>query len=117
MEVKELVTKDEIRRLEKAAKDKNKIKLSDWALKFERQIKNEYEKAFKQELDDAVGNFLIAIVYTLHFNEKTKFGNDRITDFMDDLLATIECFKTGEYSPEEYKKILIEQKIHFKEKE
>lgn len=115
MEIKELFNRNELRRLEKAAKEKDKKKLAEWAGNFEQQVINEYEGQYQEILENSIENFLIALVYTLHFNEKTRFGNDRIADFMSDLMATVDCFKTGEYSPEEFKKILEKQKIYFKE--
>ena len=42
--IRELVNRDELRRLEKAAKDKNKKKLAEWAGQFEQQVINLYEK-------------------------------------------------------------------------
>ena len=120
MELEKLFNRAELRRLEKAAKDKNKMKLAEWAEQFEIQVakkyNNYYEKQYQEILSDSISNFLIAIVYTLHFNEKCKFGNDRISDFMDDLMAVVEGFKTGEYTPEEYKKELEQQKIYFEKK-
>ena len=117
MELEKLFNRAEMRRLEKAAKDKNKMKLAEWAEQFELQVANQYnnyyEKQYQEILSDSISNFLIAIVYTLHFNEKCKFGNNRISDFMDDLMAVVEGFKTGEYTPEEYKKELEQQKIYF----
>lgn len=120
LKIKEMFNRDELRRLEKAAKDKNKTKLIDWANQFEDQLRQEYENAFKQELSDAIDNFVLTIVYTLHFNEKTKFGGKRIDDFMSDLFVTIDYFRTNEYSPEEYREQLLQDGINVinrKEKE
>ena len=130
MELETLFSKEELRRLEKAARDKDKAKLKEWAIQFENQLRNSYEenikrfenkiiqhheKEYERILAESVDNFIVAIIYTLHFNEKCKFGNNRIVDFMDDLLAVVDGFKTGEYTPEEYKEILKRQKIYFKE--
>ena len=116
-EIKKLFSKNELRRLEKAAKEKDKFKLAEWAKQFEEQVediyRDKYEKEYRKSLEETVENFLIAIVYTLHFNEKCKFGNNRIVDFINDLMAVIDGFRTGEYSPEEYKKILEKQKVYF----
>lgn len=113
--IRRLLDKNEIHRLVKAARDKDLRKLADWGTQFEDSIRREYdrqfEKKFKEELSLAINNFIIAIVYTLHFNEKCKFGGKRIDDFMEDLLATIDNFTDGSYSPDEYKKILKEDGI------
>lgn len=106
LKIKKLFDKNELNRLERALKDKDKTKLTDWARQFENQLIDQYELAFKNELDKAIDNFILTIVYTLHFNEKTKFGSARIKDFMQDLFATIDLFTTEEYTAEEYKKIL-----------
>ena len=129
IEIKKLFDKEELRRLEKAARDKNKAKLKEWAIQFEDQLRNCYEteiKRIEKEIKEfheeeyhktiryTVDSFLVAIAYTLHFNEKCKFGNNRVTDFMNDLMAVVNGFKTGEYTPEEYKEILKKQKIFYK---
>lgn len=115
--IKELFDKNELRRLEKALKDKNKMKVADWAKQFEGQIKQEYEKAFeekfKNDLDASIEIFMIAIAYALHFNEKTKFGARRLKDFMSDLATTVDMFKTGEFNVEDYIKALEEDGIKF----
>lgn len=113
--LKSLLNRDEIRRLEKAAKDKNKIKLATWAAQFENQIseyyRKDFEEKYKEELAQSIDNFILTIVYTLHFNEVTKFGGKRIDNFMKDLLETIDMFRRGEAEPEDYRKQLKEDGI------
>lgn len=111
-----LLDKNELRRLQKAARDKNIDKIYDWARGLELQLCQEYEKAFKKELEDSIDNFIITIVYTLHFHESTKFGKKRIREFMDDLLETIDMFRRGEAVPEDYQKVLAEEGIKVKKK-
>lgn len=116
--IKRLFDKNELRRLEKASKEKDKRKLMEWGLQFEDTIRQEYEKDFdetvQKELLSSIDKFITAIIYTLHFNEKCKFGGKRIDDFMGDLLATIDGFTDGSYNPEEYKEILKEDGIDVK---
>lgn len=118
--LKRLLDRNEIRRLQKAARDKDLRKLAEWGIQFEDSIRREFQRAFdkriKEELEISIENFIVAIIYTLHFNEKCKFGGKRIDDFMDDLLATIDNFTDGSYSPDEYKKILKEDGIIVKTK-
>jgi len=116
LKIKKLFDKNELNRLERALKDKDKTKLTDWARQFEEQIADEFSRAYKQELDKAINNFIVTIVYTLHFNEKTKFGRERIKDFMDDLFSTIELYTTEEYKPEEYIEILRKDGIIVRKK-
>ena len=112
-----LLDKNEIHRLKKAAKDNNINKLYDWAMQLEYQLSQQYEKVFEQELADSLDNFILTIVYTLHFNESTKFGKKRIGEFMDDLLETIDMFKRGEAVPQDYKEQLKKDGIIFKGKD
>jgi triosephosphate isomerase len=112
-----LITREEIRRLEKAAKEKNKVHLANWAMQLEKQMQNQYEKRLKKEIETSMEHWIIAITYALHFSEETKFGKKRMTRFMEDVLATTEGFRTGEYSPEEYKKQLKDDKIMIFEEE
>ena len=50
-----LLGRDEIRRLEKAARDKNKQKLIDWIRQFEHQLdtllRKDYEKMYQEEVN------------------------------------------------------------------
>ena len=59
---------------------------------------------------------LFTVRYTLHFNEKTKFGQARIEDFMEDLVVTINNFENGEYNVEDYKEQLRKDGIVFESK-
>lgn len=70
-----------------------------------------YEKWYKEQLLEAIDNYIVAIAYALHFNEKTKFGQNRISDFFEDLFATIDNFMDGSYSSEEYREILKKEGI------
>ena len=85
-ENKTLITKEELKRLKRALKDKNENKILDWAREFECQVEQKYTRIYKEELDMAVDNFILTIVYTLRYNECTNFGGKRIDSFMKDLL-------------------------------
>ena len=108
-----ITTRDEIRRLEKAARDKDKRKLWEWAIQFENQIKQEYERHYEQDLGDSIDIMCLALAYTLSYNEKTKFGAGRLTDFLDDFFVTVDMFSSGEYSPADYAKQLETKGIYF----
>lgn len=112
-----LLDKNELHRLKKAAKDGNFNKLYDWACQLEYQLSQQYDRVFEQELAESLDNFILTIVYTLHFNESTKFGKKRISEFMEDLLETIDMFKRGEAVPEDYKEQLKKDGIIFKGKD
>jgi len=125
-----VITKEELRRLQKALKDGRLMKLKEWASglgtqlnsiiakdykehyeKVEADCKKYYEDKAIKELAEMMGYYDIAIVYTLHFNEKCKFGTARIADFMGDLFTTVDYFRTGEYSPEDYIEQLKKENI------
>ena len=111
-----LLSREELRRLEKAARDKNKKKLAEWAKQFEDQIMFQYELRFKDELCEFIDILILTVVYTLHFNESTKFGGKRIDGFMNDLLETIDMFRRNEANPEDYREALKKDKIIVKGK-
>ena len=85
-------------------------KLEMFSSQMSTRLRKEYEIAFQKKYQEDLGNsidlFLLAIVYTLHYNENTEFDNDKIDDFMQDLFVTVDYFRTGEYDPEDYRKQL-----------
>lgn len=111
------MNRDELRRLQKAARDKDLNKLREWAELYERQLqeilRREYEKLYRVELDDSINNFLIALVYTLYFSENIEIERDNIGDFMSELFVTVDLFRLGQYKPEDYKKELDAAKVQF----
>ena len=46
--------------------------------------------------------YQIAMIYTLHFNEKCNFGQEILQDITNDLEATVELFGNKEYTAEDY---------------
>lgn len=109
--------RNEIRRLEKAAKDKNKIKLAEWASQFEDSIRRELDSKYKAYYEDAmsegIDNLLIAIAYTVKFSETTNLSKKKLPEFMQDLFVTVDMFRRGEYTPAEYKSYLEECGVFF----
>lgn len=114
MEIAKLFDKNELRRLEKAAREKDKNKLIEWGTIFEKRIVDLYEKEYINILQDSINNFMIAMIFVLHFNERTKFGVKRIDDFMDDFIEVVKGFSRGEFNPQEYEEMLNEDKIILK---
>ena len=98
--------RDEIRRLQKAARDNDKRKLAEWMEQFYAQIyeklRKEFEKAYHDEVQDGIDNLLLALSYTLYFSEETTIKKENIAEFMSDYLITVDMFRTGEYKPEDY---------------
>ena len=62
-------------------------------------------------LEETFKDLDIAMMYTLHFNEKTRFGNRRLKSVMDDLGETMKGFYKGEFKREDYKKMLKDDRI------
>lgn len=114
-----LLGRDEIRRLEKAARDKNKQKLIDWIRQFEHQLdtllRKDYEKMYQEEVNFSIQNFITAVAYSLYFSEENYIDKDNIADFMSDLFVTVDMFRTGEYKPEDYKEQLAEERIYIED--
>lgn len=97
-----MFNRDEIRRLQKAARDNNKTALRDWLIQYDNAIRQEYDKAYKDELSSSIDNFMIAVAYTAHFSETTELDKDSLPEFMEDLFVTIDMFRLKEYIPQEY---------------
>jgi hypothetical protein len=75
------------------------------------QAKTVCEESYKKQTEKNIDTMLLALKYTLHFSDLTKFGNKRLNEFMDDLMATFEGFSTGEYNKDEYRKALLDDGI------
>ena len=79
--------KNELKRLEraddKAHKKRSREPLYEWGIQLEKQLEDKiqkfYEKKFKENLMQSIEWYIIAITYTLHFNEKCKFRKEKIT--------------------------------------
>lgn len=111
-----LLNRNEIRRLEKAAREKDKKHLLEWARRFEDSIRRIFEKEYQAEIQISVDNFMIAVAYTLYFSEETVIKDKKdVGEFMSDLFSTLDLYRTGEYNPQEYKDILNKVGVFFDE--
>lgn len=121
MELESLLDRSELRRLQKAAKEKDMVKIIEWAMQFEKTIQSSYNRLCQQELEKqvrtAIERYMIVIIYTLHFSEKLQFDEKTIEDFMKDVKATIKLFENEEYSLEEYKQMLKDDNILYFERD
>lgn len=107
------MNRNDLRRLEKAAREKDKKHLAEWANDFENQleylVRKEYEARYQDEIQSSIENFIIATAYTAVFSESTNLLESKeLPEFMEDLFTTIELFRTGEYKPKDYEDILKE---------
>lgn len=111
-----LLNRNEIRRLEKAAREKDKKHLLEWAIQFKDSIRRIFEKEYQDEIQTSVDNFMIAVAYTLYFSEETVIKDKKdVGEFMSDLFSTLDLYRTGEYNPQEYKDILNKVGVFFDE--
>lgn len=101
-----LINRNEVRRLEKAAREKDKKHLVEWADSLEERIyqdlQRQLEARYSLELANSVDTIMVAVAYALYFSEENSINRDNIADFMEDLFVTIDLYRTGEYRPEDY---------------
>ena len=110
-----IVNREELRRLEKAARDKNKNKLASWIRQFEQYLdsmmKRDYAEVMNTEIVNHYNNILTAVAYTAYFSEESYIDKKNIADFMADLFVSLDMFRIGEYTPQEYADQLKEEGI------
>lgn len=110
---------NELNRLQRCAKNKDKNEIRKWGEDFERRISEYYFKRYKnyyiEEYKQRFKEVNIALAYLLHFSDYTRFGNKRLDNFFKDLQATMEGFYKEKFSIEEYKKMLIDDGIKIEE--
>ena len=106
---------NELNRLQRCAKNKDKKEIIKWGQEFEERLNNKYQKIYEQKyllwLKETFKDLDIALLYVLHFNEETKFGNKRIKSVMDDLRVIMQGLYKEEFKREDYKKMLIDDGI------
>lgn len=111
-----IVNRDELRRLEKAARDKNKTKLADWIKRFEdymtSMLKRDFVEACQEEVVKNFDTIIMAVAYTVYFSEETYIDKTNMNEFMNDLYVTIDLFRTGEYKPIDYEKTLNTEGVY-----
>lgn len=107
---------NELNRLQRCAKNKDKKEIIKWAQNFEARLSELYHKRYKEyyleEYKERLKNIDTALLYTLHFGEATKFDDEKLKSTMDDLAATIRSFYSGEFSREEYRQMLKDDGIN-----
>lgn len=114
-EIKKLLDTNEINRLHRAAKNKDKKEIIKWGQQFEQTVTNYFNEYYKdkylKKYVETLKNIDTAVMYTLHFGEATNFGNKRLKSTMDDLAIIIKGFYTGEFSRAEYRQMLKDDGI------
>lgn len=106
---------NELNRLHRCAKNKDKKEIIKWGQEFEDRLNKKYYEIYKKQymiwLEETFKDLDVALMYTLHFNESTKFGNKRLKSVMDDLAVTMRGFYRKEFSRKEYNKMLKDDGI------
>ena len=110
---------NELNRLHRCAKNKDKKEIIKWGQEFEDRLNKKYYEIYKKQymiwLEETFKDLDVALMYTLHFNESTKFGNKRLKSVMDDVGEVLRGFYKKEFNREEYKKMLKEDGIKLME--
>ena len=106
---------NELNRLHRCAKNKDKKEIIKWGQEFEDRLNKKYYEIYKKQymiwLEETFKDLDVALMYTLHFNESTKFGNKRLKSVMDDLAVTMQGYYRKEFSRKEYNKMLEDDGI------
>lgn len=105
------LSRDEFRNLKSFSKEQMEKWLQSYYNVTYNSLRKKFESVYEDELDNSVQNFITAIAFTLHFSEHTNLQKDELSDFMEDLFASVEMFRKGEYNPEEYRDQLREDGI------
>lgn len=113
------INREEIRRLEKAAREKDKKHLSEWAKSLEYRLSADmqkyYEKMYQDELANAIDTFILTIIYTLYNDSNITIKKGKVPLFLDNLLKNIDRFRTGEAKKEDYEHYLTKDNIQIKD--
>ncbi len=107
------MNRDEFRKIKSFSKEEMERWLSYDRNMVYNTLRKEFNDMYKDELDSSVQNFLVAIAYTLHFNEDLHLTKDELASFMSDLFVSVELFRKGEYNPKDYEDQLKEDGITF----
>lgn len=106
---------NELNRLQRCAKNKDKKEIIKWAKDFERRLSELYHKRYKEyyikEYEERLKDIDTALLYLLHFGESTKFGNKRLKETMNDLAITLKDLHDGQFNRGDYREMLIKDGI------
>lgn len=100
------LSRDEYRKIRSMSKEGMEKWLESRNASIYNSLRKEFENKYQEELACSIDCFITAIAYTLHFSEETHFGQKRLSSFIEDMLVTVDMFRTGEYKPEEYEEEL-----------
>ena len=118
-EIVKMFDTNELNRLQRCAKNKDKEEIKKWGKDFEHRLNMNFYEIYKRQytiwLEETFKDLDTAMMYVLHFNEYTKFGNKRLKSVMDDLAETMKGFYKKEFNREEYIQMLKDDGIKMME--
>lgn len=115
MDDQPIITRDDIRRLEKAAREKDKNHLRTFLAQYENQVADTYrlayEKRFEEMTEDFSDTFLTVMMYCLIYSEETLINKDNIKGFIEDVNVSYTMLGKGELKEVELKDQLIKDGV------
>ena len=107
------LSREEYRKIKTMSKETMERWLSNRNASMYEQLRKIFEKEYQDEVNSSINNFLVAIAYTLTFTEEISIEKGAIAGVIEDLMVTVDMFRTGEYKPQDYEKQLKENGVQF----
>ena len=80
-EIVKMFDTNELNRLQRCAKNKDKKEIIKWGQDFEARMRAYFNELYKEKhikrFEESLKDLDVAVMYALHFNEKTKFQQFR----------------------------------------
>lgn len=117
--ISSMLNTNELNRLQRCAKNKDKKEIMKWAQDFELRLSELYHKRYKEyylsEYEERLKDIDTALLYVLHFGESTRFGNKRLKETMEDLSIAMKDLHNGGFNRIDYRKMLKKDGIKIEE--
>lgn len=114
-----MITKEDVRRLEKAAREKNKAHLSEFLKQYEYQIAETYRIAYEKKYEDMTNQFAavfdIVFWYTLIFSEDCWVSKEKLEGFISDFNVTYAMVGKGELTEKQMREDLQKEGVNIKD--
>lgn len=114
-----MITRDDVRRLEKAAREKDKAHLTEFLKQYENQVAETYRIAYERKYEQMTNQFAavfnLVFWYTLIFSEDTWVNKDNLKGFIDDFNVTYAMVGTGELSEIQMREDLKKEEVNIKD--
>lgn len=114
-----IINRDEIKRLERALKEKDRTHLVEWAQQLESSISLEvdkmYDSVLTMELANLIDDFMLAMMFTLLTDRNVTIKKDSVGNVLDALYKNIDKFRTGSLKPNDFLGILKKNGVNLLE--